>query len=254
MRSVSICAASPAYSPAANSSRTRGLTSSGANSSASRTTMSPPVPSAHIMPISAWSSRYAHAADSGAGSTPACRASSRNAGEAKLCSIRSRRDASNVAGMTTSLMSRPHRSYFSSRGGLRSVSSARSAIGPPISAPSCSRCGVGPRQPVGAEVLAHHELQRRIRRVPVAPDGADVALGGVAAGLGLRSEREVVDGIAEVGRHGPMLRRRLGGGVSDPAASSRRHRPLGSSPGRRRRAGARVDVGSPNGSTRTVRS
>ena len=57
VRSVSICAASPAYSPAANSSRTRCLTSSGANSSASRTTMSPPVPSAHIMPISAWSSR-----------------------------------------------------------------------------------------------------------------------------------------------------------------------------------------------------
>ena len=45
----------------------------------------------------------------------------------------------------------------------RSVSSARSAIGPPISAPSCSRRGVGPRQAVGAEVLAEHELQRRDR-------------------------------------------------------------------------------------------
>ena len=45
------------HSPAAKSSRTRSLTSSGANSSARRTTMSPPVPRAHIIPISAWSSR-----------------------------------------------------------------------------------------------------------------------------------------------------------------------------------------------------
>ena len=72
--------------------------------------MSPPVPSAHIMPISAWSSRYAHAAASGAGSTPARRASSRKAGELKLLAIRSRRDASNVGGMTTVLTSRPQRS------------------------------------------------------------------------------------------------------------------------------------------------
>ena len=57
VRSVSIWAASPAYSPAANRARTRSRTSGGANSSASRTTMSPPVPRAHIIPISAWSRR-----------------------------------------------------------------------------------------------------------------------------------------------------------------------------------------------------
>ncbi len=57
VRSVSICAASPEFSPAANNSATRALTSSGANWSARRMTMSPPVPRAHAMPISAWSSR-----------------------------------------------------------------------------------------------------------------------------------------------------------------------------------------------------
>ena len=57
VRSVSICAASPAISPAAKSVRTCSLTSSGANSSTRRITMSPPVPRAHIIPISAWSSR-----------------------------------------------------------------------------------------------------------------------------------------------------------------------------------------------------
>ena len=57
VRSVSICDASPAISPAAKSVRTCSLTSSGANSSTRRITMSPPVPRAHIIPISAWSSR-----------------------------------------------------------------------------------------------------------------------------------------------------------------------------------------------------
>ena len=54
VRSVSIWDASPAISPAPNSARTRSFTSSGANSSTRRITMSPPVPSAHVMPISAW--------------------------------------------------------------------------------------------------------------------------------------------------------------------------------------------------------
>lgn len=57
------------------------------------------------------------------------------------------RDSSNDGGITMRLMSRPHRSYFSSRGGFRSVSSAHAATGPPISAPTRSRCGVAHSSP-----------------------------------------------------------------------------------------------------------
>ena len=79
--------------------------------------------------------------------------------------------------------------------------------------------GSRPGQPVGAQVPAHEALQGRIRRPPVAADSTHVALGGVAAGLGLAGERKVVDRLAEVGGHGRML-------GAPPAGDEASHRPM----------------------------
>ena len=57
VRSVNDWMVSPAHSPDANLAITRSRMSGGANCRTRFTTMSPPVPSAHAMPISAWSSR-----------------------------------------------------------------------------------------------------------------------------------------------------------------------------------------------------
>ena len=72
-----------------------------------------------------------------------------------------------------------------------------------MSAPRRSRCGSAHARPVGAEVAAHEELQRGVAAVPVAADGADVALGGVPARLGRTAERQLVDRLPEIARHGP---------------------------------------------------
>ena len=136
-------------------------------------------------------------------------------GREKLCRSASRRDASNVGGMTTRPTSRPQRSYCSSRGGLRSVSSARSATGPPIRAPTSLEMRPRRRQPAARRGAGHEELQRRIGRVPVAADGAAVALGGVTPRLVAVTERQLVDPLDQVPGHGPMLWRRLGGAYAD---------------------------------------
>ena len=74
--------------------------------------------------------------------------------------------------------------------------------------------GLGPRQIVGGEVVAHQELQRGIAAPPVEARRSEVSLGRVASRLVGGPERQSVNRLAVVRRHHPPIMALLRGGRS----------------------------------------